>query len=62
MPDWLAAFAHINPVTQFANAVRGLTLVPEVTPAVWWSLLWIVALTVVGAYISIRAWVRMGKP
>lgn len=62
MPDWLAAFARINPVTQFANAVRGLTLVPEVTPAVGWSLMWIVGLTVVGAYISIRAWVRMGKP
>jgi ABC-2 type transport system permease protein/oleandomycin transport system permease protein len=61
MPDWLAAFATVNPVTQFANAVRGLTLAGEVTSAVGWSLLWIVGLTVLGAFISIRAWLRMAK-
>ena len=62
MPGWLQAFARINPVTQFANAVRGLSLVPEVLPSLGWSLVWIVVLTVIGAFVSIRAWVRMSRP
>ena len=62
MPDWLAAIATVNPVTQFANAVRGLVLAAEITPAVGWTLLWSAGLTLLGAVISIRAWMRMAKP
>lgn len=62
MPDWLAWFATINPVTQFANATRGLVLLGEVGSAMGWTLVWVVIFAVVGGFLSIRGWNRMTRP
>jgi ABC-2 type transport system permease protein/oleandomycin transport system permease protein len=61
MPGWLQPIARANPVTQFADAVRSMVLGGGITSALWWSLAWVVALTVVGAALSIRAWNRMSR-
>jgi len=62
MPDWLAAIATVNPVTQFADATRALVLDAQITSALGWSLVWVVILTAIGATFTIRGWNRMTKP
>ena len=62
MPVWLAAIATVNPVTQFANATRALALNAEISSALGWSLVWIAALTAIGATLTIRGWNRMSQP
>jgi ABC transporter DrrB family efflux protein len=59
MPAWLQPIATINPVTQFADATRALVLTQEIIPAFGWSLLWVVGMAALGAFLSIRGWNRM---
>jgi ABC transporter DrrB family efflux protein len=44
MPDWLEAFAEINPVTITVDALRALTLGQPASRHVWQALAWIAVL------------------
>ena len=44
MPDWLEAFAEINPVTVTVDALRALTLGQPASRHVWQALAWIAVL------------------
>lgn len=44
MPDWLQAFANVNPVTATVDALRALTLGGPTSEPVWPALAWITAL------------------
>jgi ABC transporter DrrB family efflux protein len=57
MPDWLAAWADVNPVSVVVNACRGLFIGPptfSVTPAIWHGLAWCLGIIVVFGYLAIR--------
>lgn len=65
MPGWLQAFADHQPVTIATNALRGLmlgegALLPDqtVTGQVLLALVWIVGITLVFSFLSIRAYRR----
>ncbi|MDP9866593.1 MULTISPECIES: ABC transporter permease [Streptosporangium] len=55
MPGWLQVWVNVNPVTQLADAVRGLLLGGEVAGPAVSSLLWAAALAAVFAPLAIRA-------
>ena len=58
MPSWLQPIADHNPFTRLANASRELYNGLPAATNVWWSLFWIVAITVVFAVLSIRRFAR----
>ncbi len=55
MPDWLQVIVNANPVSQLANAVRGLMVGGPVAEPVFWSLLSAVVLIAVFAPLSVHA-------
>lgn len=54
MPEWLQAFTRVNPLTQMADAARGLALGegPVAGPVIW-TLVWSVGLTAITAPLAI---------
>jgi ABC transporter DrrB family efflux protein len=54
MPGWLQAFVKVNPISIFANAMRGLMLGGPVAVPVAQSAAWIVGLTVVFGALTVR--------
>jgi ABC-2 type transport system permease protein/oleandomycin transport system permease protein len=57
MPDWLGAWAEVNPVSIVVDACRGLFIGPpnfQVMPALWQALAWCVGITLVFGYLAIR--------
>ena len=55
MPSWLQSFVEINPVSQLADAVRGLMTGGPVATAAVQSLVWAAAIVVVFAPLSLSA-------
>ncbi|HEY7049885.1 MAG TPA: ABC transporter permease [Jatrophihabitantaceae bacterium] len=58
MPGWLQAFVHVNPMSQLAGAVRGLTVGGPTASHVGWTLLWMGILLVVFVPLALRAYRR----
>ncbi|GIF37598.1 ABC transporter permease [Actinoplanes xinjiangensis] len=58
MPDWLRAFADVNPTTVLADAARGLLSGGPVAGPVTRSLLWAAGFLLVFAPLSVRAFRR----
>jgi ABC-2 type transport system permease protein len=54
MPDGLRQFAEANPFTTLVDATRHLFLGAPANSDVWVSILWIVGITVVAAFLSLR--------
>lgn len=54
MPKWLQPIADENPFTRLTNAARSLYNGLEVGADLWWSLFWIVAITVVFSTLAVR--------
>ena len=59
MPDALAAFAEVNPVTVTTNALRGLFLGLPVGNDGWLSLAWSLGLVAVFAPLSVARYRRV---
>ncbi len=55
MPSWLQVIVNANPVSQLADAARGLMIGGPVAVPVFWSLLWAAVLLAVFAPLSVRA-------
>jgi oleandomycin transport system permease protein len=55
MPGWLQVVVNANPVSQLADATRGLMVGGPVAVPLFWSLLWAVVLLAVFAPLSVRA-------
>jgi oleandomycin transport system permease protein len=55
MPGWLQGFVDVNPVTQVADAVRGLLVGGPVASPLWTSLLWAAGIVAVFAPLAVRA-------
>jgi ABC-2 type transport system permease protein/oleandomycin transport system permease protein len=53
MVGWMQAWVKVNPVTLFADAVRGLLIGPTNYTAIWQSLLWAAGIAVVIAPIAV---------
>nr|WP_308416700.1 ABC transporter permease [Streptomyces sp. AJS327] len=54
MPSWLETFTRFNPLTQVADAARGLMLGEgAVASPVLWTMVWVVGLTAVTAPLAI---------
>jgi oleandomycin transport system permease protein len=58
MPGWLQAFVHVNPMSQLAGAVRGLTVGGPTAAHVGWTLLWVAILLAVFVPLALRAYRR----
>ncbi|PRX92448.1 ABC transporter permease [Allonocardiopsis opalescens] len=58
MPDWMAWFASVNPVTSVTDTVRGLMLGGPVAGPFAMTLLWSAAIAVVFFPLAVRAYVR----
>jgi oleandomycin transport system permease protein len=58
MPGWLQAFVHVNPMSQLAGAVRGLTIGGPTGAHVGWTLLWMAILLAVFVPLALRAYRR----
>ena len=58
MPDWLQAFADINPFTIVVNAVRALWLDAPAGNYVWGALAWTLGLIAIFAPLAVRAYRR----
>ena len=58
MPDWLQAFADINPFTIVVNAVRALWLDAPADNYVWGALAWTLGMIAVFAPLAVRAYRR----
>jgi ABC transporter DrrB family efflux protein len=58
MPDWLQAFADINPFTIVVNAVRALWLDAPAGNYVWGALAWTLGMIAVFAPLAVRAYRR----
>jgi oleandomycin transport system permease protein len=58
MPGWLQAFVHVNPMSQLAGAVRGLTVGGPTAAHVGWTLLWMAILLGVFVPLALRAYRR----
>ncbi|MDX8152537.1 ABC transporter permease [Patulibacter brassicae] len=62
MPDGLRQFAEANPFTTWVDAIRHLFIGGPAAPAnsdVWVSFVWIVAITVVMAWLALRRYQRV---
>ncbi|MBT2429499.1 ABC transporter permease [Streptomyces sp. ISL-112] len=53
MPGWLQAFTDHNPLSNLADAVRGLMMGGQVAASVWWTLAWAAAITLVTAPLAV---------
>ncbi|MFB7917629.1 ABC transporter permease [Streptomyces sp. NPDC056061] len=53
MPGWLQAFTDYNPLSNLADAARGLMIGGPVAHAVWLTLGWAVAITAVAAPLAV---------
>ena len=60
MPGWLQSFARVNPITLTADSVRALTFGTAVGHSWWGALLWIAAIVLFFAGLSVRAYQRIG--
>jgi oleandomycin transport system permease protein len=58
MPGWLQGFVHVNPMSQLAGAVRGLTIGGTTASHVAWTLLWMAVLLAVFVPLALRAYRR----
>jgi ABC-2 type transport system permease protein len=58
LPDWLAWFANINPISHLVTAVRELVNQQAVTGDFWISLLGAAVLVAVFAPLTVRAYMR----
>jgi oleandomycin transport system permease protein len=58
MPGWLQGFVHVNPMSQLAGAVRGLTIGGTTASHVAWTLLWMAILLAVFVPLALRAYRR----
>jgi oleandomycin transport system permease protein len=58
MPGWLQAFVHVNPMSQLAGAVRGLTVGGPTGSHVGWTFLWMGILLAVFVPLALRAYRR----
>ncbi len=58
MPGWLQSFVKINPLTNAADAARGLMTGGPAFHGVWVTLVWSLGLTVLCAPLAIRAYKR----
>lgn len=61
MPGWLQPIAKHNPFTRLTNATRALYNGHDVAPDLWWSIGWIVGITVVFAALSIARFARTSR-
>ena len=59
LPDWLAAFAKVSPVTLTANAARSLALVPGTPSSLGGAIAWIAGLLAVFIPLSVWRYRRM---
>ncbi|MFJ4822171.1 ABC transporter permease [Streptomyces bacillaris] len=53
MPGWLQAFTDYNPLSNLADAVRGLMMGGPVASSVWWTLAWAAGITLVTAPLAV---------
>ncbi|MFC9246540.1 ABC transporter permease [Streptomyces sp. NPDC057136] len=53
MPGWLQTFTDYNPLSNLADAVRGLMMGGPVAHSVWVTLAWTLAITVVTAPLAV---------
>lgn len=58
MPGWLQAAVKVNPLTNAADAARGLMTGGPAFHGVWMTMVWSAALTLVFAPLAIRAYKR----
>ena len=58
MPEWLQGFVHVNPMSQLAGAVRGLTVGGPAAAHIGWTLLWVAILLAVFVPLALRAYRR----
>ena len=58
LPDWLAWFANVNPISHLVTAVRELVNDQAVTGDVWLSLLGAVVIVAIFAPLTVRAYMR----
>ena len=58
MPGWLQAFARVNPISNMANAIRGLTIGGPVLLPVLYSLAWIAGILAVFMPLATRTYRR----
>lgn len=58
MPDWLQAFAEVNPITVFVDAVRALFLGLPAENNIWLSLVWIAGIVAVFGSLSVWSYRR----
>ncbi|MGH6654349.1 MAG: ABC transporter permease [Actinocrinis sp.] len=56
MPGWLQAFVKVNPLTNAADAARGLLVGGPAFHPVWMTLAWSIGLTAVFAPLAVRAY------
>ena len=61
MPDWLQAFADVNPVTQTVNAVRELWLGAPSGNAILWSIVWSLGLVAIFAPLATLRYRRTSR-
>jgi oleandomycin transport system permease protein len=60
LPGWLQAWVKVNPVTALTSASRGLMLGGPFATAVWPSVAWSIAITVVFAPLAVGRYRRVG--
>ncbi|MEV6110110.1 ABC transporter permease [Streptomyces sp. NPDC051940] len=53
MPGWLESFTEVNPLSNLADAARGLTQGGPVAHSVWVTLAWAVGITLVTAPLAV---------
>jgi ABC-2 type transport system permease protein len=59
MPDWLQAFAEVNPFTVVVDAMRALWIGAPAGNSIWGAVAWSVGLIVVFAPLSVRRYRRV---
>ncbi|GAA2987271.1 ABC transporter permease [Streptomyces fulvorobeus] len=58
MPGWLQTFTDYNPLSNLADAVRGLMMGGPVADSVWMTLGWVVVITAVTAPLAVAKFRR----
>ena len=58
LPGWLQGFVAVNPVSHLVTAARELTTTGGAGPDVWWAILGALAIVVVFAPLTVRAYMR----